>query len=130
MTKKILYLSLLCVMLILLTGCKTKYKFAKSTDEITKIEIVKIIDDDVVVLKEINDIQTFLDDFKNVDCYSYLNDPVTKIEGKAIKLYYSNGDNEIITSDAQQRYINGRNLNGFSYFDTNDFENLINKYIE
>lgn len=130
MTKKILCLSLMCVILLFFQGCKTKYKFAKSTDEITKIEIVEILDENIVVLKEVNDIQTFLGDFSNVECFSYFNDPVTEIQGKSIKIYYSNEDIEIITIYAQQRYIKGKYLNGFSYFDINGFENLINKYIE
>jgi hypothetical protein len=140
MTKKIICLSISCITLIFfLSGCRAKYKLDQTTDNIEKIEIIEVSDektfvlqevDDYVVLKEIDDIQAFIDDFKNVDCFIHFTDPVQIIAGIAIKIYYSNGDNEIITSSAQQRYVKGKYDNGYRYFDTDGFNNFINKYVE
>ena len=60
--------------------------------------------------------------------YSFLN-PITNI--CAIKIIYSNDDYELISSNGQARYTQKKYKNyvGYYYFNDDEFDELIDKYL-
>lgn len=128
-------------LVIFTTGCgKTEYKLNQSVENIVKVEVILMgeIHDpytkhEVTLIKEIsiNEVNTFIDDFKNVECFDVFGDPKTLFAGdKGFKVTYTNGDYEIITYYAQGSYKKGKYLSseGYHYFDEEQFNNLVEKY--
>lgn len=131
MRNKIMLLSVFILIIsVLFTACKTNYNFISSTDDITQIEIINVSEDDIIVIKDIEDINMFIKDFNDIDCYIHFTDPIYTIWGKAIRVHYHNGDMEIITWETQRKNINGKAKYGYRYFDFDSFKNLIDKYSE
>ena len=139
MRKIALCLSAIVIMLSFIScEISVDYKFLHDPSEISTIEIVDVlIGESSEGLKQetvcvIHDIDMFMDDFSQVDCYYIYTDP-TGIEKDttAIKIIYSNGEYELIAASGQAEYTNERqfsNYRGYRYFDKKQFEDLILKY--
>ena len=103
---------------------------------IMNIEIVEVEENtpDITqtVVSNIEDIDGFIQDFLNVDCFLIATDPrgISK-NCVAIKIIYSNGDYELIHASGQAEYTNEtgfKNYVGYRYFDEAQFEQLISNY--
>lgn len=142
MKKTLLLLSLLLPM-TLLTSCDVRetYRLLHNEEEISAISIVRVYlseEDDLVQTCRvvIDDVDAFLVDFRNVDCYVWFGDPIglqPAPEGTdVVKIEYRNGDYELIDCNGQTEYTEKRGLvyyAGFSMFDENQFTALIGKYL-
>lgn len=116
------------------------YRFLHSMEEIDAIEIVKIdIDNSTGIIEQISicsieDIDTFMDDFSRVTCYWHYSDPTAPgDDARVIKIGYNNGEYELIAADGQSQYTNDRLFQyytGYRYFDEEQFDELISKYVE
>lgn len=138
---------LLCLFIVLIVvfagGCSIKaaYKFLQSPTEISVIEIVKVSRDESTgeieqtTVSTIDDMETFLKDFSQVDCYFYYYANPTGIEDNAlvIKIIYQDGEYELIDANGQSEYTDERGFHYYSghhSFNEGEFENLISKYSE
>ena len=137
---------LLCLFIVLIVvfagGCSIKaaYKFLQSPTEISVIEIVKVSRDESTgeieqtTISTIDDIEVFLKDFSQVNCYLIYTDP-KGIDDSAlvIKIVYQDGEYELIDVRGQTQYTDEsgfRNYTGYRSFDDIEFKNLISKYSE
>lgn len=141
MKKRVITL-LAAIICFLFISCRQQemYRFLHSTDEISDISIVAISfheDGEMVQteLKKIDDIDAFLDDFRSIPCYTFYGDPagVTPegIGDRGVKVSYVNGEYELINWTGQTEYTLERGLRyyaGYSVFDEEPFESLIEKY--
>ena len=108
--------------MLLAVGCSIKaaYKFLQTPTEISAIEIVKVCEDETTgeieqtTISTIDDIETFLKDFLQVDCHLIYTDP-TGIGDNVlvIKIIYKDGEYELIDSGGQSKYTEER---GFRYY--------------
>ena len=119
-----------------------KYQFIDSEENISSIAIVKLSYNDKseliqTYLKNIENKDKFLEEFRSVGCYIYFGDPVgpdsTEDEDKVIKISYKNGSYELINHCGQSEYISEKDklsfYAGFNVFDKEQFEALISEYI-
>lgn len=139
MKKLISYSFIILLLIASLNGCevKTKYKFIHDVSYISSIEIVKVSEEtsqeviEQTTISVVNDIESFIDDFMQINCYSIYSDP-SGIENNTvvIKIIYNNDDYELIGVEGQAKYISGKYKNyvGYQYFDENQYETLILKY--
>ena len=125
-----------------LAACRVRenYAFLDSVDEISEISIVSISFDEnnevvQTKIRKIEDTEAFLNDFKAVDCYTYFGDPTgVVVKGKedtVIKVSYQNGEYELINWRGQAEDTLEKDFSfyaGFSVFDEEQFEALIEKY--
>ncbi len=142
--KKALLLLLILLQGSLLTSCRVRetYDLLHDEDEIFAISIVRVYlneEDDLVQTYRvvIDDVDAFLADFRDVDCYIWFGDPIglkPAPEGTdVVKIEYRNGDYELIDWNGQTEYTVKRGLDyyaGFSVFDKNHFPVLIMKYLQ
>lgn len=146
--KKAGIIVLISIFVILLIICmipratEATFEFRGDTENISSIEIVKvgtILEDNVNshTLKEITDINSFLEDFSKIECkklYYGIATP-TGIEGtleQAIKVTYSNGDYEIIDHLNQLRYTSELGVKDRTLYilDKGQYNALIKKYLK
>ena len=148
-----IFLISLCLSLV---GCGLLFDSLKKEDfellhESSKIEAIQIVEVGEVktiedtssnnykvlyepsfdVIAEIEDIEQFMEDFSQVDCFQRLSDPSKPFEGdKGIKIIYNNGDYDVICSNGQAECENGiyNFERGYNSFDDTQFDELINKY--
>lgn len=146
--KKIIFLVFI---LMILTGVlslcsgKKAYEFMNDESEISTIEIVKLCEYDQEkgeyqeqLISTVEDHEAFLSDFKKVDCYNHWMDPSGVFEDDiVIKIYYENGEYELIHYSGQGEYRHledGRSFfaeyAGYRYFDEEQFNQLIEEYSE
>lgn len=122
-------------------GCekKSEYKFLQDISAIDSIEIVEIgeftVDQEIVPMTTIcivDDKESFLKEFLELNCYCNFGDPQGVMEGSSvIKIIYNNGEFELIDIGGQSEYTHERgyrNYVGFRYFDENQFCELLLKY--
>ena len=138
-------LMLIVVLLFILFGCHkiVEYHFLQSEENIARIEIVRIENDDNipilksdpfvhVLLVEIpqDKIDDFIGDFTHLLCYEYFSDPGSIFPNDmAIKITYNNDDYELISEDAQATFQKNKFKGyGYYYFDHDDFIQLLAKY--
>lgn len=119
---------------------KTDYEFLQDVSEIQSIEIVILRDVEDVdgtitpifdLVQTVQDIESFLKDFSDVDCYNRISDPSCADQGtRIIKITYNNGDYEFIGASGQSNYKNGvyTYWGGYHSFDDVCFEELLTKY--
>ena len=126
-----------------LAACRVRenYDFLNATDEISEISIVSISFDEnneiiQTEVRKIEDTTAFLNDFKDVNCYTYFGDPTgVVVEGEedmVIKVSYQNGEYELINWRGQAEDTLEKDFSfyaGFSVFDEEQFEDLLMKYI-
>lgn len=140
--KKTIAILIAALLVMCLASCRVrreKYKLLNTEDSICDVSIVTVSfseEDDIIQteIKQINDINGFMDDFEEVPCYIYFGDPTGVTEwGKeadVIKIAYDNGEYELINHNGQARYTleNGFSFYaGFSVFDKSSFNALIEK---
>ena len=136
--KKKVYVLLFFAVMLFITACrhKNKYDFLNPTETIVTIAVVNLsFDDETLVeteVKQVGDINSFLNQFCNLDCYTYFGDPVaatpTGKENAVIKVIYDNGEYELINWSGQSKYTTERGLQyyaGYRVFDEQQFETLI-----
>jgi hypothetical protein len=87
-------------------------------------------------LEKIVDTEAFLDDFINMNCFTYYGDPtgVTPegVGDTVIKILYTNNEYELINWTGQSKYTVERGFRyyeGFCVFDEQQFESLIARYL-
>ena len=141
--KRILVFLIIIIVLISTDSChvKEKYRLLHQEDEITCVSIVTLTLDEVGnhIYEEkikIDDIDTFISDFRKVECYKYFGDPIgidKYDEGSDIlKIEYENGDYELINYNGQSEYTQERGFEmyaGFNVFEIDQFKGLIEKYL-
>ena len=89
-------------------------------------------------IKKIDDIDAFLRDFNELNCYKWQGDPrglSKENEGNyIIKFLYSNGDYELIDWHGIAKYTTSddrlRNYRGYRRFDEAQFKNFVQGYLE
>lgn len=128
---------LICFILMLLlpvTGCQFTYKYElmQSSDEIVKISIVFLDDGEIFVRKELSPEagKEFLSEILGLSYYKYWNDPSTMLAGDAAKISYSNGDYEIISTEASAYFKGDHCRYIYGYFDRETFKNVFAPYID
>ena len=132
------------IILILMTGitlssCKKtyEYEFMQPVENITSIAFVyadpyhdvdysKLEIDCVIV----NDLwPVFLEDFGEIPCKRYRFDPPNDVSGDVIRISYEDGSCEVFSaSSSLQIDAKGRQHYTMKYFDTDAFEQLVQKY--
>lgn len=142
MKRKVQVLLLLFAVVLFNTACRHKntYDFLHSTDDIVAVSVVDLSFDENRALvetevKQVADINGFLNQFSSLDCYTYFGDPVAATpegtEDTVIKILYDNGEYELINWRGQSRYLAERGLKyyaGYRVFDEQQFETFI-KYL-
>lgn len=118
----------------------TKYKFLDSSSEIERIEIVEVtgkyIDgqDEQVFICSVEDKEALLKDLNKIKCSMHIGDPACIQPGcKAVKIIYNSGEYELIAYSGQAKYTLERGYQkheGLRYFEKEDFEVFIQKYID
>ena len=113
------------------------YNFKHPTDDIIEISIVelsfgengKLIE---TKIRQIADTESFLADFKKIECYMYFGDPLgvtpEGVEDTVIKITYENGEYELINWKGQAEYTSEKGLiyyAGYCVFDEKQFESLL-----
>ena len=140
---KIVSLIVFLFLLFSFASCRvnTSYPYMQDTRNITEAYIVSLYFDEdydicTTTIKQIEDIDTFLQDFDDLDCYKYYGDPKGfgehNINDPAIKLVYSNGDYELIGWNGIAKYTTSddrlRNYRGYVVFDEISFKKFAQKH--
>ena len=124
-------------------ACRVRetYDFLHPDDEICSVSIVDLSFDENEQLIQtevhrVDDIVSFLQDFRTLDCYTYFGDPTgVTLEGEedtVIKISYNNGEYELINWRGQAEYTISRGFDyysGFSIFDETQFHELLTDYM-
>lgn len=133
--QKILFL-IVIISLFSLVGCEAdEYKLLHDKTDVSSVQIVEIVstlnETQRNVLLDISDMDTFLTDFNQLQFERYLvGDPAKLTDGRAIKISYVNGDCEYIEYCAQEKIVDGASNFGVYYCDQDDFNNLMDKYLD
>lgn len=128
---------------IILVSCRHQdnYSFLNNRNEISSISIVMVSFDDAgqiveTELQQIENVDSFLEDFQKINCYTYYGDPlgITEegVEASVIKIVYKNNEYELINWNGQATYTNEtgfRYYAGYNVFDESQFNSLIQSYI-
>jgi hypothetical protein len=127
---------------ILLVGCSfpTAYDFLQDTTEITAVEIIEVkvpasheSEWTWEVLREVENIDVFLNRFGKIDCYSHNTDPLgIESDSVVILIIYADGEYEMIGPSGRATYTHERqfaNYRGYSYFNYDEFQSLLMLYI-
>lgn len=116
-----------------LVGCQSSATIVllHPEDKIASVEILEICSGKENSLKFLDEesIADIIDDLKSMNCYMYFNDPCQTIEGMVIKIVYSNGDYDLVTSSSHAFYSNEQISFRREYFDKDTFDILIDKYL-
>ena len=144
MKKLFFVVSILMILICVLSACSGKkaYEFINDESKISNIEIVRLGEYDQEkgeyqeqLISTVEDRETFLSDFNEVDCYNHWTDPTGVFEDDVvIKIYYENGEYELIHYSGQGKYIHFedgsffRVYAGRRYIDEEQFNQLIDKY--
>jgi len=139
------WLTILTVILLCFSfaACRSRetYNFLHPVNEIYSVSIVDLSFDENEQLIQtevhrINDIVSFLKDFRALDCYTYFGDPtgvtLEGVEDTVIKISYNNGEYELINWRGQAEYTISRGFDyysGFSIFDETRFHELLSNYL-
>jgi len=120
--------------ILIFVGCTGKpYLFENPVDEIERIEIVSAENSlEFTVTKTLSETEKedFLEQFQMIkfDSY-YLGDPMS-IHGDAVKITYRNGDYEMICHYWAEYVKNGEVYFVWKSCDEDDFNNLLNNFLE
>ena len=121
-----------------LSSCSTKvdFPFYYDSPEISKIEIVDVgiittNHVDIRAAYPVEDTEAFLNDFSEMDCYSYMEPDSVESNSRIIKITYNTGEYELIGRNNYKRYTHNYEYftNGVDcYFDEEQYAGLIEKY--
>lgn len=134
MKKVFINITLFVLALLMFTGCgATTYSFKESVDEIESIEIVSAENSlEFTVTKTLSETEKndFLEQFQvmKFDNY-YVGDPMS-INGNAVKITYQNGDYEMICHYWAEYVKNGEVYFVRKSCDEEDFNKLLNNFLE
>ena len=126
MKRTILYIMILT---LILSGCMrySSYKYKDSIDNVVLIQIVQADENDRV-LYETED-RMMLQEFQSLKCWQRWSDPVNAIKGVSIKIYYKDGNYEIVCMNCSV-YFNGKKLRySRDYFDVDEYNDFISRRI-
>lgn len=122
------------------------YEFLRPTDQIEKIQIARImedldlyqypvsetfsmLDDATFTISTVKPehLGTFLEDFSQVPCYQWANDPIPHLRDKALLITYQDGSVEWVCADGTFYWDNTSSEAGMTwfYFDTEAFSNML-----
>ena len=141
MIKRLLIIIITIVLITSLTGCMVRtytYELMHDVSKIDKIELLK--NDDATKLKDfsftvlhtLNDdeVERFVEKLSAIDCYKYFNDPAGNFGELTIRIYYDNGDIEMIGIMNNGYIENGKALDrGPCFFLDEDFYGLFEEYV-
>ena len=141
--KKVIVTLEIILILFCFASCRQAktYSLLNPGDEIDSISIVTVSfndDSDIVQtqMKKVEDVQVFLNEFSNIDCYTFYGDPrgLTNEgeEDTVIKICYKNGEYEMINWSGQANYTIKRGFRfyaGYSVFNEEQFELLLSEYL-
>ena len=143
--KRIVFITILCLLSALLVSCTVPYSFIHGEPDIDTIEIEIVNletemgdhagssynEENVSVINVIeNDKkEEFLSDFKKVKSYQpNFGSRIDYISGEAIRITYASGDIELITDYGTATIIGGEIQIQTTTFDSDAFSELIDKY--
>ena len=141
--KKVIVTLEIILILFCFASCRQAktYSLLNPGDEIDSISIVTVSfndDSDIVQteMKKVEDVQVFLNEFSNIDCYTFYGDPrgLTNEgeEDTVIKICYKNGEYEMINWSGQANYTIKRGFRfyaGYSVFNEEQCELLLSEYL-
>lgn len=129
---------LLCIVIMLLCcscGLFSPQRYVCDAQEVSSIQIVRIGEItvgefDYTVLSQISDHETFVKCLNEVDHSVNWGDPYPMDVGFiAIRIEYMNGDCDYINSDAQWFVKSESIKTGYFFFDDEQFNSLVSKYV-
>ena len=145
MKKKTMYYLLIIIIVLLLARCfgPKRYRFSQSTDQIASIDIVEGMTandarrgdfSNIVVLASIPEEEwnQFLTEFSSVKRHSHIGDPLQGLGGRIFRITYNDGGIELVGRLTGYYYRwNEDGIGKFkpTYFDEEQFEHLIEKYL-
>ena len=126
-------ITIISLILAFLTGCVGRqYPFYETIDKITSIEIVSVqtrIEHTVIYTLSEEEQESFLEQFQEIKFYKYVGDPPS-VYGNAIKITYQSGVFDIICPFVSEYVKDGRVYTWLRHCDEEEFNNLINPYLE
>ena len=128
---KRIFAFLLCVAFLLLGlyGCFSDpvYRYKESVDGVISVQILRVGENEEILADNVD--AGILSELQGLKLRRYLNDPVTIIAGLVIRVNYESGCYELISAQCSA-YYNGKKLRyEHCYFDRDEFEVLVTKYI-
>lgn len=133
MKKVFINITLFVLALLMFTGCgATTYSFKESVDEIDSIEIVSAENSlEFTVTKTLSETEKndFLEQFRSIEFKNYIGDPPA-VHGDAIKITYQSGNYEMISYYANEYVKNGEIHFLWRCCDEEDFNKLLNNFLE
>ena len=117
-----------------------EYNFLLRETNISSIEVVKLgeaensysVSEEQTVICKINNTDDFLKKLAGIDCFLNIKSPTKAQDGSIVfKISYGNDYYELIGANGQSKFY-GENfaLDGYRYFNEQQFNNLMNSYIE
>ncbi len=138
--KRGLLISCILVTIVAFSCCSCglvgEQRFSCNIEEVKSVQIVRLDEYiegqyryDYTVLAEISNCETFVSDLNGLDYSVNWGDPrPMQTQYVVIKINYNNGDFDLIHSNAQWFNRDGKNRNGYFFFDEEQFDKLISKY--
>ena len=126
---RILAAALCLTAVITLCGCFSDavYRYKESVDSVISVQILRVGENEEVLADNVD--AGILSELQGLKLRRYLNDPVTIIAGLVIRVNYESGCYELISAQCFA-YYNGKKLRyEHGYFDRDEFEALVMKYI-
>ena len=126
---RILAAALCLTAVITLCGCFSDpvYRYKESVDSVISVQILRVGENEEILADNVD--AGILSELQGLKLRRYLNDPVTIIAGLGIRVNYESGCYELISAQCFA-YYNGKKLRyEHGYFDRDEFEALVMKYI-
>lgn len=126
---RILAAALCLTAVITLCGCFSDpvYRYKESVDSVISVQILRGGENEEILADNVD--AGILSELQGLKLRRYLNDPVTIIAGLVIRVNYESGCYELISAQCFA-YYNGKKLRyEHGYFDRDEFEALVMKYI-
>lgn len=131
-------LILLAIMLSI-SGCYPKantYPFQQSTENITRIDLLVcgdfyVAEENYEIFAQLYDdeMEQCIKELSELNCYRYFNDPATGYSNYAVKIYYADGEYELIGSNNNRYTIDGEIFLDKYYFLDDEFMTLFKYYM-
>jgi hypothetical protein len=122
------------LLILALVGCgKTQYPFNEAIDSIHKIEIVEAeysTKYTVLVTLSKEETDSFLDQFQLIGFGSYILGDPSVVDGLAVKITYTSGNYEMISSFWSE-YVTGSRIHFVrKHCNAEELDSLLNRYLE
>ena len=120
---------LFLILSIILSGCQSrKFEFAQSLENMDKIEILEIDDEQENILAELTSFD-IIEDIQNLPYKEYWNDPCQTTIGLALKVYYNDDSYQIVTWECNAYFKDNHSDYGWEYFDKEEYNALLESYL-